>query len=202
MSCERARQDLSAWIDGELAPAEQAATETHLQTCASCRSAAADLRAIREAAAGLAEEPVSGDGWSGIEASLRARRRPAWPRFAIALAAAAVLVAVVGLTLLRRGDDGSSAERRAREELALLQRQQQRAVAALQSVVQRRSAAWDPSLRQTFASSEALVDAALDECRRALGRRPDDLTLRASLMEAYQRKVELLKMFSGLEDAP
>src|SRR5208337_1049198 len=40
------REEVMAYLDGELAPERAAATAAHLEQCAECRALAADLRAI------------------------------------------------------------------------------------------------------------------------------------------------------------
>lgn len=50
---QHVRDDLSAYLDGALAPAERAALAAHLSDCAPCRSAAAELRATAQLIAAL-----------------------------------------------------------------------------------------------------------------------------------------------------
>jgi hypothetical protein len=193
---------LSAWIDGDLELTEAEDLERHLELCQRCRGVVDDLRALKAAATSLADEPVpsDGDGWQQVRGRLRptATREGRFRRW-LALAAAAVVLVSVGaiVTGVRTADQTTSAEAQARLELTRLQRQQQRAVAALQVVVDQRRGGWDADLKQIFHKNLALVDRAIAECRRALNRRPTDLALRASLMAAYQRKVEFLELFAG-----
>ncbi len=210
MSCEERRELIAASLDGGLAPEERADLEAHLAGCAACAALAAELRALRGAAAGLLEDAGPGD-WAALERALRSRdagsgrsrdassgrSRPRW-RW-LGLAAAAVLLAALSVVLVLAGRGGGEAGR-ARLELARLEAQQERTVAALQQLVSRRRAGWDPRLQDAFARGAAQVEAALEDCRRALRRDPTDLALRASLLEAYQRKVELLRIFSGLDE--
>jgi hypothetical protein len=198
MSCERTKEALSAWIDGELARDEATAVEEHLAACACCRAVAEDLRAIVGAAPALGATPAE-DGWPRLEREL-VQRRGARRWLAPSLAAAALLLATLGVVLALRERGEDPAEARARLELARLQEQQERTLRALQEVVKRQRAGWDERLRDTYARSAALVDAALAECRHAVSQRPTDLTLRARMTEAYQRKVEFLTLFSGLEE--
>lgn len=87
---------LSAYLDGEVRPEEQALVGTHLATCEECRVELADLHAARaalrslpvlEMPPGLAPAPPP-----EVVVPLR-RRAAAW----VAAAAAAILVLVVGL---------------------------------------------------------------------------------------------------------
>lgn len=100
------RERLSAWLDGELAPADRAQVDAHLAACEECSAFLAELEAADRAAASLPAEAPDGhfDGFAArvrgrIEAEAaraRPRRLPAW---AWAAAAALVLAVVTPLTL-------------------------------------------------------------------------------------------------------
>src|SRR5215471_1394098 len=51
MSCNNVREQLSAWVDGELSPATMQALEAHLSACATCRAHAVAIRALKHAIA-------------------------------------------------------------------------------------------------------------------------------------------------------
>jgi len=204
MSCTFQTEELSAWIDGDLEPAMSRAVAAHVEECTSCQAAAADLRALRAAARGLGEQPIPEDDWEAlrprVEASSRRRR---WLRRApLALAAAASLAVVLGVALFSHRDQEQTAESLARARLTLLMDKQEQTIAAVEEVVRRKRASWDPKMKETYARTAALLDSALDECRRAVRHQPGDVALQASLVEAYQRKTEFLKLFSGLEEEP
>ena len=100
------RERLSAYLDGELPPAERALVDAHLRACAECAAFLAEIAAVDAAAAALPAEPPDGsfDGFAArvvrrIEAGsprARAQRLPAWTW---AVAAALVLAVVTPLTL-------------------------------------------------------------------------------------------------------
>ena len=100
------RERLSAWLDGELVPADRAQVDAHLAACEECSAFLADLAAADRAAAALPAEAPDGyfDGFAArvrgrIEAGAagaRPRRLPAWTW---AAAAALVLAVVTPLTL-------------------------------------------------------------------------------------------------------
>lgn len=99
---------LSAYLDGELAPAERVVVAAHLEACGECQARLAELRAADEAAAALPLEAPPGY-FESFPARVRARLEPRPARRARTLpawtwvAAAALLLAVVTpLTLLRR----------------------------------------------------------------------------------------------------
>ncbi len=214
--CHRVEERISGWLDGELSPGETAELEEHLDCCNRCRLLADDLRAISGAAAGLVESspetamPDQGQGWSRLSQQLSRERASSapeaepgsrWPVHVAlwAVAAAALLALGLGLASMAR-QSTSPAERRAMSELALLSAQQQRVITSLQDLAEGRQDAWDPELQQVFARSARLVDAAIEECRRAVAQRPGDPELRLALADAYSRKVDFLKVFSGLEE--
>jgi anti-sigma factor RsiW len=107
MDCKRDREQLSAYIDGELAPAARAELESHIQACASCRAEVAGHDRLAEAFASLREVTPPGDFearfWARVAREKEAAAAPAgiwrwltWPRAlaASALAALAVLLLV------------------------------------------------------------------------------------------------------------
>ncbi len=59
MTCERIEELLSAYLEGELAPAERAEVETHLTACPACAEFAGLMREALEAAAGFPEAEPS-----------------------------------------------------------------------------------------------------------------------------------------------
>lgn len=112
MHCDPIRDQLGAWIDGELPEAQAAAIEAHLRACDACRSEADVLRRL---AAVLTPpdralhlpEPVRAALWQRIEATLdarqsaappagpaRAQRARTWRVLRPMAAAAAVLIAI------------------------------------------------------------------------------------------------------------
>jgi anti-sigma factor RsiW len=95
-------EDVVAYLNGELAPAEQARVTVHLEACEACRRAVAESRAVLAALAPGRPAPPPVE-WARYQAELRAKvaRRPRgrWLRPWPALAAAAVAAIVLVLTL-------------------------------------------------------------------------------------------------------
>ena len=95
-------EEVVAYLSGELAPAERARVDAHLPTCAACRRAVDESRALLAALAPGRPAPPPLD-WARYQAELRAkvaqRRRGWWMRPWPALAAAAVATVVLVLTL-------------------------------------------------------------------------------------------------------
>jgi anti-sigma factor RsiW len=98
------QERLSAWLDGELNPAERAEVDAHLLECEACATFLARLRAVDEGARAL---PTSvPEGYfdrlpARVRARIEARRRAAGrlPVWAWAAAAALLLAVVAPLTL-------------------------------------------------------------------------------------------------------
>src|SRR5687767_8109344 len=61
---------LSAYLDHELSPAERGRVEAHLSGCAECHAVLADLRAIVAAAPLYEGAPPSSDLWPALAARL------------------------------------------------------------------------------------------------------------------------------------
>ena len=123
-------EDVVAFLSGELAPAERARVDTHLETCAACRRAVDESRAVLAALApGRPAAPPM--DWARYQAKLRAavalRRRGWWWRPWPALAAVAVGTVVLVLTLQtpeRRADLATLDETVLGARLPLLQQYQ------------------------------------------------------------------------------
>ncbi|RJP39940.1 MAG: hypothetical protein C4547_03030 [Phycisphaerales bacterium] len=70
MSCEQIERQLGLRVDGELAPAEQAVVNAHLETCPDCRAELAELRQLAGIIAGLSPVSVPDSLWGSIEQRL------------------------------------------------------------------------------------------------------------------------------------
>lgn len=104
MNCEQMNELLSAWLDGELSPAEQERMQEHLEQCAQCRALLEQLQALRSSFSDL-EEIAAPEGFAEgvmdrIAADSRPKvvplfKRPAF-RGAVSVAACAVLFVAFG----------------------------------------------------------------------------------------------------------
>src|SRR5215813_2743051 len=92
---------LSAFVDGELPPAEAAALRAHAAGCAACTAALEELRAMVANARGLDAPEPPATLWASIEGELERRDRFAWLKislwrpFGIGALAGAVAVVLV-----------------------------------------------------------------------------------------------------------
>jgi anti-sigma factor RsiW len=98
MDCYEVRQQLSAWLDHELAETTEAALAAHVEKCAACRQEWLQLKAL-EAALGNLAAPVPPELAEKVLARLRPPRRQWWQ--SIALAACLVLGIALGGTMVQ-----------------------------------------------------------------------------------------------------
>ena len=82
MDCKRCAEDLTAYLDGELSPADSERVRSHLEFCGSCSD---ELRSLREAADFLGShtrelEPRAGS-WNMVRARITSENIPSPSRF-------------------------------------------------------------------------------------------------------------------------
>jgi anti-sigma factor RsiW len=99
MECHEVQEQLSAWLDHELAEAAGAAVEAHVERCAACRREWRKLTAL-DAALGDLAAPVPIGLAEKVTARLRPPRRRQWWQ-SVALAACLVLGIALGGTMAR-----------------------------------------------------------------------------------------------------
>jgi anti-sigma factor RsiW len=97
MSC-RFRDNLTAYLDGELGSSETQELRLHIESCAECRSYATLLMRSYEALDSIVSPAVSGDFAAGVRARTRPRILKPVRAFA-ALAAAAVVILAITVRL-------------------------------------------------------------------------------------------------------
>ena len=110
MTCEHVREQLTAYLDGDLDPDRGTVVRGHLRTCEACRKVSEQEVVLRDGLRALPTVDPPNHLWANIQAQLAAvevaeSKRPAWkralarwtpvlPRFAIAgaLTAAAITI--------------------------------------------------------------------------------------------------------------
>jgi predicted anti-sigma-YlaC factor YlaD len=207
MTCDEVDGRLDDYADGSLSEGEFQEVELHLASCAACREQERRLRLILAQARALPRELAPPrDLWAGIAERIDAggRGRTFW--FApMVLAAAAVLVAVVSVSLLHRGEPvtapvsvpGPAANvtpvSLEGTPLGAAEQDYERAATELLAALQERRQSLSP---QTLASVErnlAVIDQALNEVRAALSRDPGNKDLTRMLVSAHRKKVDTLR---------
>jgi anti-sigma factor RsiW len=200
-------QSLLAALDDDAPASSRAAIDAHLAACDTCRALAADLTAIRTAAAGLRDLPVPDRVWRSLRPQIVAPVRPA-PAWSTAwLAAAAVLLLAVGAALgtlfggATNGADGAASVAEVAAELDAAEAHYLRAIAGLERIARMDDPALDPGVAQVLRANLQQIDGAIRETRAALAARPDDDIARRGLFDALGGKVALLEQTVALIDA-
>ena len=111
MNCTEAREEFSALLDGELTPETRSAVESHLSQCADCLRELDGIKRIDGMYRQLPPHPAPADFEERVHEAIRpaairfdrAARRATAVRIWPLLAAAAVLLVILGGTLLRIG---------------------------------------------------------------------------------------------------
>jgi hypothetical protein len=110
MQCSRIQENLSAYLDGELDPGEEALLKSHLEGCEACRSELESLRSTVELVRSVPRAHAPAVLKQRLSCAT-ASRRPAW-RFsslvALVTAAALLLVCVVAVFMLNPEHLGES----------------------------------------------------------------------------------------------
>ncbi len=207
---------LSEYLDGDLAPTERAAAETHLARCAECSNVLADLRAVVAHAHTLEHEPPALDLWPSIRARLEPRRPGlagrirSWlgagaPRFSFTLpqiaAAAAALVVLTGgaMWLAMSGHPvGRPASVAVSEQTEALpvhfdEARYATAVQELERTLQLHRAELDTSTVRVLQQNLAIIDRAVEDARGALKTDPSSPYLNGHLANQLRRKYRLLQ---------
>jgi anti-sigma factor RsiW len=118
MECQKIQEQLSAWLDGELAEATGAAMEAHLAGCEACRREWLSLTALDAALGNLTAPAPTGLAEKVLLRVRRPRRRQVWQ--SVALAACLVLGIALGGTMAR-GFYGAAAPNETGAEVASLE---------------------------------------------------------------------------------
>jgi hypothetical protein len=204
---------LSEYLDGDLAEAETAALESHLDACATCRETLAGLRRIVVRARSLEDRPPSRDLWSGVATRIGAgpsRRRLSFsvPQLLAAGIALAVLsgggawllhpdparVATVpfaapGVPVTTVGSTGVAG------------RNYDSAVDDLERILADGRGRLDSTTVRVLEQNLALIDRAIAQAQRAVAADSANVYLNTHLAETMRRKIDLLRQAAALVSA-
>jgi anti-sigma factor RsiW len=130
-------ETLNDYLERELSPAEQVRVATHLETCAECALVIAEFQQIAREASTLGPMEPPERVWAAIKSTVASRQSPVdsleptahspqpkvhrlWPRYAWALAAAALIVMAfyTGRIAQQREQQSASEQRGAADGLA------------------------------------------------------------------------------------
>ncbi len=221
MNAEHWTDRLSEYLDGELAPAERAACEAHLATCASCQRVLAGLASVVRAAASLPPEDKLRDLWPGIRAAIEPGTpvlslRPARPWLSTLprLAAAAALIATLSggsvWLAMRHGPspagpsmsvNGATPPATVRTAASRAEQTYDAAVSDLRKVLDAGRGHLDTATVRVLERNLATVDSAVADAQRAVASDPNNAYLNAYLARTMRRKVDLLRQAATLARA-
>jgi hypothetical protein len=217
MYCNQYREAIQELAEGTIGPVRRAELQTHLDQCDGCRTLAADLRKIREAASALDHPAPPAHVWMQIAGRLRQEGRlsapPSQRRHYALLALAAALVLSVGtslwLVVSHRGiatpapiesaaqGNGNVATGDAvqsiTDDLKVAEQHYQSAISKLEQAAKNNDGAIDPQTAAVLEKNLTVIDQAIAESRTALKSEPQSQPARDSLFEALRRKVTLLQ---------
>jgi anti-sigma factor RsiW len=195
------------FVDGTLPDAKLAAFEAHLDLCPACRTVAADLQAIRQAARVLEPHAPPAHVWTRIAASIdggESRQGAAgWVAAWQPLASAAVVVLLVSglgwiggrltpaasapaLAVAAYPDALAATYRDAEEDYAV-------AIEGLERITAVEQAALDAETAGVLNANLTVIDQAITESRTALQKEPQSQVAQESLFDALRHKLALLQ---------
>lgn len=204
MTCAQLRIRLDAYASGTLPPAEAAAFEEHLTTCAACAVflEAAEPDLAQTAALPRALEPRT-DLWPGIHARIAPRgglggHRITMPGWLLAAAAALLVAVSSGATLLLVRQSTREPAPSPAAAFSPLEVQYASATADLGAALDQARQRLSPETIRTIERNLAVIDSALAESRRALAGDPGNTSLERLVIATWQQKVDFLRRATAL----
>ena len=210
-------QELSAYLDGELAGESLTAVESHLAECAACRATLESLRGLVRRAQTLDDRPPERDLWAGIASRLGdattadvipfAPRRRRFVFSVPQLAAAAVALMAISAgsaALLTRGApvrSGAPSVRASGVTLTPISvspsddafNSYAPAIQQLERLLSDRRPELDTSTVRVLLQSLSVIDSAIAQARHALEQDPNNQYLNSHLQRALDRKLDILR---------
>lgn len=213
MKYDEAFEHIDDYIDGKLDATRRDAFEACLADSEELRSeldAVTDLkRLVNELPSSI--EPAH-DLWPRIHAEIdrsartvdfggRRARRPLFSTMRYAMAAAAILLLVLGLRAMVDFENGSDTPLVAQDpELTRVEEEFAKAKDDLVRVLRERQGNFDPNTLAVVVENLSIIDGAIQEINLALVDNPEDLDLVRMLHAAYRSEVDLLHQVVNLAD--
>jgi len=212
-SCPQSTETLSAFVDGDLPPAEAQAVRVHAVSCPRCTLSIGELRAMLTAARALERPEPPPTLWAAVEGAMSRHDRPWWMSLRLfgtgALAgAAAVSVIALGLASWRTHRAGAIASppatpatavtaadpllEEAEAEFARAAATYEKSIEKLRGLLAREEPRWSPAERARCAERLAQLDEAIATSREATRKSPADSVGNEQLFAAYQQKIAFL----------
>ncbi len=201
-------EQLSDYLDDELAPPGQAEVATHLAACADCAALLGELRRVLSRARALDDSPPRADLWPGVAAAIGstpARRRPSfsWPQLIAAGIALVVLSGGAVALLLYRGGPlaGVPLTPGSATIVPAADRGYDAAIRELQAELVAGQGRLDSTTVQVVTGKLQLIDRAIAEAERALATDSASTYLHGHLAQTRLRKLDLLRQAAALTRA-
>ncbi len=204
-------EQLSQFLDGDLAPDEHQRPATHLQACVACEALLGDLRRVLARAQALEDRPPRHDLWPGVAAAIGAAP-PAQRRIQFSvpmlLAASIALMVLSGGTVAYVMGPGMHPMPMAVESIAVAptatlaasptERGYDAAIRSLESQLTAAEPRLDTTTVRVVRQKLDLIDRAIGEAQQALAADPSSTYLNGHLTATRLRKLELLRRAAGL----
>jgi anti-sigma factor RsiW len=205
---------LSEYLDGDLAEAETAALEAHLDACTACKETLAGLRRVVVRARSLEDRPPSRDLWSGVAARIGAgpsRRRLSFSVPQLLAAGIALAVLSGGGAWLVHPDPARVAAGRPTAPGTVpvttvgspgaAGRSYDAAVDDLERILAEGRGRLDSTTVRVLEQNLALIDRAIAQAQRAVAADSANVYLNTHLAETMRRKIDLLRQAAALVSA-
>ncbi len=212
--CAQTTETLSAFVDGDLSPAEAQAVRAHAAGCPRCTASIEELRAMFTAARALERPEPPPTLWAAVEGAMARHDRPWWLSLRLfgtgALAgAAAVSLVALGLSSWRAHQATAAAPPvvapaapavaaadplldEAEAEFARAAGVYEKAIEKLRGLLAREEPRWSPAERARCAERLAQLDEAIATSRELAHKSPADGVGNEQLFAAYQQKIAFL----------
>ena len=198
---------LSEYLDGELSEHESASVAEHVGGCAECRQVLNELRAVVNRAQRAVDTEPGRDLWPQVEWRIRAKRRFAFTLPQLVAASLALMMLSGGMVWLARlgGDQtdfpavGASSTidpRMSPARFAVAPYDD--AIVDLQETLSEQRDKLDPETVRVLEQNLKSIDAAIEQCRRALANDPMNPYLTDHLVSAKKKKLGLLRRAAAM----
>jgi hypothetical protein len=201
MRCDVAQ--LSALADGDLSERAAKKVRAHVDGCASCARALADLETMKRGLGALPER-AGDDNWSIVVNRLAQPMAPeprrwlpvlSW-RLALPSLALVAMLAGGGAWLRWHKGRGLSADAviaHAESEFHKADAHYRRAVDELKQLAERERRAWPVPKRAEYDAAQAQLEAAVTRCRQVADQQPADVDAEELLFAAYRKEIRFFE---------
>ncbi|MDJ0762362.1 MAG: zf-HC2 domain-containing protein [Myxococcota bacterium] len=201
-------EDISAFLDGDMADADTQAIAAHLEGCDACTRAADEMSQITSGLALLGDEQVPDYVWGKIQAVQRERAAASWSarfsawwaswwRVPTAVAAGGAACAVALFLIISNDVTTTPTNNTLNHARALMgvtdaEQVYMKAIGELEQSLDETPQDYSPEARQAIAASLADMDAAIERVRRVIEKNPNDVAAHQTALLLYRQKVDLL----------